>query len=108
MTILQHDVAVIPWAMRVLDGPLVRAHWGAAQDDLVTLAPLPGAMAGSISFGNDVAASGACCPSGSCCASGSCCPSGSIACVNVDEDTTGAVRDRRSRRFEKRLWPVPV
>lgn len=87
-----------------MQGALLNAYLADAEDDLVTLAPLPGTTGHG---GDELANSGACCPSGSCCASGSCCQSGS-ACVTADEDTG----ERRSRRTaaasEKRLWPVPV
>src|SRR5262245_53934796 len=93
------------WALRVLEGSLVRAHVASAEDDGVTLAPLPGTLNGLASFNSDVAQSGAWCPSGSCCASGSCCQSYS-ACVTVDEDNR---RDAVGvTRREKRLWPIPV
>jgi len=93
------------WALRVLEGSLVQAHLASAEEDVVTLAPLPGSLNGLASFNSDVAQSGACCPSGSCCASGSCCQSYS-ACVTVDEDNR---RDSLGvMRREKRLWPIPV
>jgi hypothetical protein len=97
----------------MLEGALVQAHRTSAEDDIVTLAPLPGAFNGLASFNSDVAQSGACCPSGSCCASGSCCQSYS-ACVSVDEDEARrGTRDVRRDAAgvagrEKRLWPIPV
>ena len=99
-----HDPSA-SWALRVLQGSLVQAHFASAEDDVVTLAPLAGTLNGLASFNSDVAQSGACCPSGSCCASGSCCQSYS-ACVTMDEDNR---RDAVGvTRREKRLWPIPV
>jgi hypothetical protein len=98
-----------PWAVHVLESTFLQSDFAEAEDDVITLAPLPGGPVVT-SFGQEVAQSGGCCPSGSCCASGSCCQSGS-ACVTVDEDTT---RNRHRRRNgagvsnEKRLWPIPV
>jgi hypothetical protein len=90
-----------------MQGSLLNAYLADAEDDLVTLAPLPGTT-GHAGADSEHANSGACCPSGSCCASGSCCQSGS-ACVTADEDA-GARRGRRTAAasHEKRLWPVPV
>jgi hypothetical protein len=95
------------WAERALDGSFLQAYLTDAEDDVVTLAPLPGAGTVMTASG-EVAQSGGCCPSGSCCVSGSCCQSGS-ACVTVDEETSRGRRRGAARAAgQKRLWPIPV
>lgn len=102
---MKNDPKAVSWATRALEDALLNDYFDDADEDLVTLAPLPGTThAGGMA---EVANSGACCPSGSCCASGSCCQSGS-ACVTVDEDTGARRRRAGSAAREKRLWPVPV